>query len=342
MARTARPHRPRLRRARDPDRAARGPGRERARPQQGAAGLPLRRQGRPHRLQRPPAAGDAKDVQPKRMGANFIENSELPIAAQQAMERYPVTLYTFACGELARTPRRCSTARRAVHDGQRRGSERCGAAEEPDRRAQRPGAAGRRQADRQGLQRAALDGAARPGGLPEGAGVAPDPPARPPAADRRPTAPARRSRPPRAAATQELTPPPATTAGRADAARRPVPVPAGAAASRRARGRTRGSGAAPLSRPRETRHLERQLAEGAPAARARLARAARRRTCCACRKPSSRTGISRAGARGRRLHARIRRPEDLQRRRDAGAQGRCRRRPTSRAACPASPTSRSA
>ena len=44
--------------------------------------------------------GDAKDVQPKRMGANFIENSELPIAAQQAMERYPVTLYTFPCGEL--------------------------------------------------------------------------------------------------------------------------------------------------------------------------------------------------------------------------------------------------
>jgi len=44
--------------------------------------------------------GDAKDVQPKRLGANFIESSELPFAAQQAMERFPVTLYTFPCGEL--------------------------------------------------------------------------------------------------------------------------------------------------------------------------------------------------------------------------------------------------
>ena len=44
--------------------------------------------------------GDAKDVQPKRMGANYIENSELPFGAQQAMDRYPVTLYTFPCGEL--------------------------------------------------------------------------------------------------------------------------------------------------------------------------------------------------------------------------------------------------
>jgi glutaredoxin len=48
-------------------------------------------------------SGDAKDVQPKRMGANYIENSELPYAAQQAMDRYPVTLYTFACGELCQS-----------------------------------------------------------------------------------------------------------------------------------------------------------------------------------------------------------------------------------------------
>lgn len=46
----------------------------------------------------PPA--DSKDVQAKRLGANYIDTSELPIAARQAMERYPVTLYTFACGEL--------------------------------------------------------------------------------------------------------------------------------------------------------------------------------------------------------------------------------------------------
>ncbi|MBK7591591.1 MAG: glutaredoxin family protein [Betaproteobacteria bacterium] len=44
--------------------------------------------------------GDSKDVQAKRLGANYIETNELPLAAQQAMARYPVTLYTFACGEL--------------------------------------------------------------------------------------------------------------------------------------------------------------------------------------------------------------------------------------------------
>jgi glutaredoxin len=46
----------------------------------------------------PPAT--ARDVQAKRLGANFIENSQLPIASQQAMERFPVTLYTFQCGEV--------------------------------------------------------------------------------------------------------------------------------------------------------------------------------------------------------------------------------------------------
>ena len=46
----------------------------------------------------PPA--DAKDVQSKRLRGNVIENNELPIAAQQAQERFPVTLYTFSCGEV--------------------------------------------------------------------------------------------------------------------------------------------------------------------------------------------------------------------------------------------------
>jgi glutaredoxin len=46
----------------------------------------------------PPA--DAKDVQAKRMRGNLIESNELPLAAQQAQERFPVTLYTFACGEV--------------------------------------------------------------------------------------------------------------------------------------------------------------------------------------------------------------------------------------------------
>ena len=43
---------------------------------------------------------DSKDVQSKRLRANFIENNELPLAAQQAQERFPVTLYTFSCGEV--------------------------------------------------------------------------------------------------------------------------------------------------------------------------------------------------------------------------------------------------
>lgn len=48
---------------------------------------------------KPPPPG-AKNVQPKRMDANVIGTNELPLAAQLASERYPVTLYTFDCGEL--------------------------------------------------------------------------------------------------------------------------------------------------------------------------------------------------------------------------------------------------
>ena len=43
---------------------------------------------------------DSKDVQAKRLSPNYIENSEAPIALTQAAERFPVTLYTFACGPL--------------------------------------------------------------------------------------------------------------------------------------------------------------------------------------------------------------------------------------------------
>jgi glutaredoxin len=46
----------------------------------------------------PPA--NARDVQAKRLGANYIQGSQMPLAAQQAMERFPVTLYTFQCGEV--------------------------------------------------------------------------------------------------------------------------------------------------------------------------------------------------------------------------------------------------
>ncbi len=48
---------------------------------------------------RPPPA-NAKGVQTKRMGGNYIETSEPSIAAQQASEKYPVTLFTFDCGEV--------------------------------------------------------------------------------------------------------------------------------------------------------------------------------------------------------------------------------------------------
>jgi glutaredoxin len=48
---------------------------------------------------KPPPA-NAKDAQTKRVGGNYIETDPMSISEQQATERYPVTLYTFACGEL--------------------------------------------------------------------------------------------------------------------------------------------------------------------------------------------------------------------------------------------------
>jgi glutaredoxin len=41
---------------------------------------------------------DSKDVQAKRLSPNFIENNDVPVATTQAAQRFPVTLYTFACG----------------------------------------------------------------------------------------------------------------------------------------------------------------------------------------------------------------------------------------------------
>ena len=41
---------------------------------------------------------DSKDVQAKRLSPNFIESNPVPLATAQASERFPVTLYTFACG----------------------------------------------------------------------------------------------------------------------------------------------------------------------------------------------------------------------------------------------------
>lgn len=41
---------------------------------------------------------DSKDVQAKRLSPNFIESNTVPMATTQAAERFPATLYTFACG----------------------------------------------------------------------------------------------------------------------------------------------------------------------------------------------------------------------------------------------------
>lgn len=46
---------------------------------------------------RAPTSG-AKDLSTKRVRGNTIETSGMPIAMQQATERFPVTLYTFNCG----------------------------------------------------------------------------------------------------------------------------------------------------------------------------------------------------------------------------------------------------
>ncbi len=43
---------------------------------------------------------DVKNVQTKRLGANYVETSEPSLTAQMAAERFPVTLYTFDCGEV--------------------------------------------------------------------------------------------------------------------------------------------------------------------------------------------------------------------------------------------------
>ncbi len=48
---------------------------------------------------------DAKSVQQKKLGGNFIETSELPYALQVAQQRNPVTLYSGPCGPLCEQAR---------------------------------------------------------------------------------------------------------------------------------------------------------------------------------------------------------------------------------------------
>ncbi len=47
---------------------------------------------------KPPPAS-AKDTQTKRVGGNYIETDPTSLAEQQAVDRFPVTLYTFDCGD---------------------------------------------------------------------------------------------------------------------------------------------------------------------------------------------------------------------------------------------------
>ncbi|MEO8346640.1 MAG: DUF4124 domain-containing protein [Betaproteobacteria bacterium] len=44
--------------------------------------------------------GDVKNLQTKKVGSNFVSTSQPGYAASLAAERYPVTLYTFACGDV--------------------------------------------------------------------------------------------------------------------------------------------------------------------------------------------------------------------------------------------------
>jgi len=48
---------------------------------------------------RPPSS-DVKNLQTKKLGANFISTSEPGYAAALAADRFPVTLYTFQCGDV--------------------------------------------------------------------------------------------------------------------------------------------------------------------------------------------------------------------------------------------------
>lgn len=49
---------------------------------------------------RPPSPSDnAKDVQLKQAGGNFIETDKMSAATRHAASRFPITLYAFPCGE---------------------------------------------------------------------------------------------------------------------------------------------------------------------------------------------------------------------------------------------------
>jgi glutaredoxin len=69
----------------------------------GAYGQPVYRyidaDGRVVYSDKPPPAGST-GVETKRLAPNLIETDQLSLEARKAQERFPVTLYTFACGEV--------------------------------------------------------------------------------------------------------------------------------------------------------------------------------------------------------------------------------------------------
>ena len=47
-----------------------------------------------------PPSGDVKNLQTKKLGSNYISTSEPGYASALAADRFPVTLYTFQCGDV--------------------------------------------------------------------------------------------------------------------------------------------------------------------------------------------------------------------------------------------------
>ncbi|HUP93673.1 MAG TPA: glutaredoxin family protein [Burkholderiales bacterium] len=69
-----------------------------------------------------PPPPNAKNVQQRNMSGNTIETSTLPYSLQQAIKNFPVTLWTFDCGDPC-TKARAHLARRGIpysqHDAQK-------------------------------------------------------------------------------------------------------------------------------------------------------------------------------------------------------------------------------
>jgi glutaredoxin len=63
-----------------------------------------------------PPPPSARDVQPKRLPENVIETDPVPLATRQAAARFPVTLYTFDCGDVCRDAQALLAKRGVPHE----------------------------------------------------------------------------------------------------------------------------------------------------------------------------------------------------------------------------------